>query len=144
MSDAKNSGNDTTEATPAVADQAPVIQMSAADLQGAVKAIIAQMAPAAQSGQGGPVVVQVSADQLKRAVHEAIADLQKNAAARSKTAIVGLLTLPVKASGDWLHWWRYGDVGGSRGFGKPKVWPAPGETAEQAFVRVYGPEPQQA
>jgi DNA-binding Lrp family transcriptional regulator len=28
-------------------------------------------------------------------------------------------------------------------FGKPKVWPAPGETAEQAFIRVYG-EPQQA
>jgi hypothetical protein len=139
-----NTSSNTTDATQTLADHAPIIQMSATDLQEAVKAIIAQMAPAAQSGQGGPVVVQVSADQLKQAVHEAIADLQKNAVASSKSAILGLLTLPVKATGDWLHWMKFGDVGGSRGFGKPKVWPAPGETAEAAFERVYGPEPQQA
>ena len=108
-----NQNSNTTDATPNVADQTPT------------------------------VVVQISADQLKRAVHDSIVEMQKNAVASSKSAIVGLLTLPVKATGDWLHWWRYGDVGGSRGFGKPKVWPAPGETAEQAFNRVYG-EPQQA
>ncbi|MGA2617368.1 MAG: hypothetical protein ABSF26_07145 [Thermoguttaceae bacterium] len=135
-----NQNSNTTEAAPAVANQAPIVQMSATDLQDAVKAIIAQMAPAAQSG---PVVVQVSADDLKKAVCDTIVEMRQHAVTSSKSAIVGLLTLPVKATSDWLHWRRYGDVGGSRGFSKPKVWPAPGETAEQAFVRVYG-EPQQA
>ena len=90
-----------------------------------------------------PIIVQVSADDLKRAVRDTIVEIRQNAVASSKSAIVGLLTLPVKATSDWLHWRRYGDVGGKRAFGRPKVWPQIGETAEEAFIRVYG-EPQQA
>ena len=77
---------DATPATVAPATTAPptVIQMSSDDLQSAVGAILTQMAPAAQSGQGGPVLVQISADQLKQAVRDSIADLQKDAVASSK------------------------------------------------------------
>ena len=39
-----NENSNTTDATPNVAAQAPIIQMSATDLQDAVKAIIAQVA----------------------------------------------------------------------------------------------------
>ncbi len=85
-----------------------------------------------------PIIVQVSAEDLKKAVHDTIVEMRQNAVASSKSALVGLLTLPIKATGDWLHWRRYGDVGGKRAFGRPKVWPQIGETAEQAFIRVYG------
>ena len=84
----------TTDATPNVADQSPT------------------------------VIVQVSAEDLKRAVHDTLVEMRQNAVASSKSAVVGLLTLPFRAASDWLHWMKFGDQPDS--FGKPagaKVWP---------------------
>ena len=122
-----NENSNTTDATPNVADQAPIIQMSAADLEGAVKSLIAQMAPAAQSGQGG-LVVQISADQLKQAVRDTIIEMQQNAAASSKTAILDAITFPIRCLSDWGCWLVHGDGpdGGKANFGRPagqKRWP---------------------
>ena len=128
MLDTKQNSN-ATEATPAVANQAPIIQMSAADLEIAVKSLVAQMASGPASApstpQGGPVVVQVSADQLRQAVHDTIVEMQQNAAASSKTAILSLITLPFRAASDWAHWLVHGDCDPDA-FDKPagsKVWP---------------------
>ena len=128
-----NENSNTTDATPTVADQAPIIQMSAADLEGAVKSLIAQMAPAVQSDQGG-LVVQISADQLKQAVRDTIIEMQQNAAASSKTAVRNLVTLPFRAASDWAHWLVHGDQPDS--FGKPaghKVWPQARATQPSSY-----------
>ncbi len=108
-----NENSNTTDTTPNVADQTPT------------------------------VVVQVSDDDLKRAVHDTLVEMRQNAVANSRSAVLDLITLPVRAASDFWHWMKFGDVNGKRGFGRPKVWPAAGETAEQAFIRVYG-EPKQA
>lgn len=90
-----NQNSNTTDATPTVAGQTPT------------------------------VVVQVSAEDLKRAVHDTLVEMRQNAVASSKSALAGLLTLPFRAASDWLHWLKFGDCD-PNAFDKPagsKQWP---------------------
>ncbi len=87
--------SNTTDAKPNVADQAPT------------------------------VVVQVSAEALKQAVHDTIIEMRQNAVASSKSAALDLITLPYRAASDFWHWMKFGDVGGKRGFGRPRCGPRP-------------------
>jgi hypothetical protein len=105
-----------------------VIQMNAADVQESIESIMADVIATQMprsTSQGGPVVVQISADQLKQAVRDGIAEMQSDAVACSRSAIVNAITLPLRALSDWAHWLKYGDVDPDA-FGKPagsKVWP---------------------
>ena len=103
---------------------------------------------AAQMGQRIPVTVRDGFRDGRASGQQAVVNGPLYMAGVAAGVPVGVVQGTGKVIGgalsDWLHWKKFGDVGGSRGWQRPKVWPQEGETAEQAFVRVYGPEPQQA
>jgi len=74
--------------------------------------------------QTSTVVVQVSAEDLKPAVHDTLVEMWQSAVASSQSALVDLITLPFRAASDWLRWMQFGDQ--TDLFGKragSKQWP---------------------